>query len=89
MMATLNRPTRAVSCRAQAQQAPKAPAASGRRALVFGGLAAALAAVSLAAAAGPALASLEDDLLAKSTDNKALNDKKRLATSYANLARTR
>lgn len=30
-----------------------------------------------------------DDLLAKSSANKALNDKKRLATSYANLARTR
>lgn len=30
-----------------------------------------------------------DDLLAKSKANKALNDKKRLATSSANLARTR
>jgi photosystem I subunit PsaN len=84
MMATLNRPTRAVSCRAQAQQqAPMAPAASGRRALVFGFVALA------AGAAKPAFAALEDELLAKSTVNKALNDKKRLATSYANLARTR
>jgi photosystem I subunit PsaN len=30
-----------------------------------------------------------EDLLAKSTTNKALNDKKRLATSSANLARSR
>lgn len=30
-----------------------------------------------------------DDLLAKSAANKALNNKKRLATSYANLARSR
>ena len=29
------------------------------------------------------------DLKAKSAENKALNDKKRLATSYANLARSR
>lgn len=30
-----------------------------------------------------------EDLQAKSAANKALNDKKRLATSYANLARSR
>ncbi|KAG1652531.1 hypothetical protein FOA52_015877 [Chlamydomonas sp. UWO 241] len=30
-----------------------------------------------------------EDLLASSTANKAINDKKRLATSYANLARSR
>ncbi len=29
------------------------------------------------------------DLLARSTENKELNDRKRLATSSANLARTR
>ena len=32
---------------------------------------------------------LVDALLVRSADNKALNDKKRLATSYANLARSR
>jgi photosystem I subunit PsaN len=81
-MATLAR-SKTVSCRAQQQQ----PQVAGRRALVFGGLAAALAAA--VAAPKPAAAALEAELLAKSTANKGLNDKKRLATSYANLARTR
>jgi photosystem I subunit PsaN len=89
MMATLARTNKAVSCRAQAQQQqakPAAAATAGRRALVFGGLAAALAVV---APRGASASSLEDDLLARSQVNKALNDKKRLATSYANLARSR
>ncbi|KAG2435301.1 hypothetical protein HXX76_007376 [Chlamydomonas incerta] len=34
-------------------------------------------------------AGVVEDLQAKSSANKALNDKKRLATSYANLARSR
>ncbi|KAJ7258464.1 hypothetical protein O6H91_Y410800 [Diphasiastrum complanatum] len=51
-----------------------------------------LAAVALAgglilSAAGKADASLVDDLLAKSAANKELNDKKRLTTSGANVAR--
>eukprot|EP00877_Chromochloris_zofingiensis_P010948 jgi/Chrzof1/6106/Cz17g10010.t1_PSAN[v5.2] len=37
----------------------------------------------------PAKAALVEDLLEKSTANKAINNKKRLATSYANLARSR
>ncbi|KAF8055286.1 hypothetical protein HT031_006812 [Scenedesmus sp. PABB004] len=60
--------------------------AQGRRELLGFGAAALLA--SLAAAA-PAKADLTSDLLAKSSANKALNDKKRLATSSANVARSR
>lgn len=37
----------------------------------------------------PANAGLVEDLVAKSTENKALNDKKRIATSNANFARSR
>ena len=37
----------------------------------------------------PAKADLTEDLLAKTVANKELNDKKRLATSYSNLARSR
>mmetsp|Transcript_199 Transcript_199/g.361 ORF Transcript_199/g.361 Transcript_199/m.361 type:complete len:142 (-) Transcript_199:513-938(-) len=58
--------------------------ASGRRELL--GLGALVALTSLAPAAQ---AGLTEDLLAKSSVNKALNDKKRLASSYANLARSR
>ncbi|GFR49453.1 hypothetical protein Agub_g11513 [Astrephomene gubernaculifera] len=72
------RPARAntVVCRASAQS---------RRELL--GLGALLGVAALAPAA--AKAAVVDDLLAKSAANKALNDKKRLATSYANLARSR
>eukprot|EP00798_Chlamydomonas_sp_ICE-L_P027676 gene27676-7317_t len=48
-----------------------------------------LVALGAALIAPAAQASVTEDLLAKSASNKALNDKKRLATSYANLARTR
>ncbi|KAG2494115.1 hypothetical protein HYH03_007754 [Edaphochlamys debaryana] len=72
------RPARATSvvCRAQA---------SSRRELL--GLGALLAAAALAPASNAT--TLTEELLAKSTVNKAVNDKKRLATSYANLARSR
>ncbi|KXZ43515.1 hypothetical protein GPECTOR_88g458 [Gonium pectorale] len=71
------RPARAttVVCRASAQ--------SRRELLGLGAL------LGLAALAPAANATVVDDLLAKSKANKALNDKKRLATSYANLARSR
>jgi photosystem I subunit PsaN len=78
---------KAVSVRAQKAQQPAAASVAGRRALL-GGFAAALAAAALTAPQ-PAVAALEEDLLARSQVNRALNDKKRLATSYANLARTR
>jgi photosystem I subunit PsaN len=81
-MATIAR--KSVSVRAQAQQ-PAAAQVAGRRALLGGFAALAAAAV----ANKPALAALEEDLLARSQVNRALNDKKRLATSYANLARSR
>jgi photosystem I subunit PsaN len=61
-------------------------ASAGRREMMGFGAAALLASL---AAASPAKADLVEDLLAKSTTNKALNDKKRLATSSANLARSR
>eukprot|EP00878_Enallax_costatus_P000632 GHUV01000735.1.p2 GENE.GHUV01000735.1~~GHUV01000735.1.p2 ORF type:complete len:149 (+),score=49.30 GHUV01000735.1:171-617(+) len=71
------RPARAsVVVRAQAQS---------RRELL--GVGAAL--LATLAAAAPAKADLTADLLAKSEANKALNDKKRLATSSANVARSR
>ncbi|EFJ45295.1 photosystem I reaction center subunit N, chloroplast precursor [Volvox carteri f. nagariensis] len=71
------RPARAttVVCRASAQS---------RRELL--GLGVLLGAAALAPAAN---AGVVEDLLAKSAANKALNNKKRLATSYANLARSR
>jgi len=56
-------------------------------------LATGFAAAALAAAvlinAPMAKADLTEDLLARSTTNKALNDKKRLATSYSNFERSR
>eukprot|EP01018_Ginkgo_biloba_P006246 Gb_30707 [translate_table: standard] len=57
---------------------------NGRRAAMLG-----LAAVMVSAAgfSGNAKAGLVEDLLAKSAANKELNDKKRLATSEANIAR--
>ncbi|OIC58500.1 hypothetical protein A7L55_18990 [Acinetobacter baumannii] len=57
---------------------------NGRRAAVIGFGAALLSAM---ATSGSANAGLVEDLLAKSTANKALNDKKRLVTSGANIAR--
>mmetsp|Transcript_31795 Transcript_31795/g.38434 ORF Transcript_31795/g.38434 Transcript_31795/m.38434 type:complete len:157 (-) Transcript_31795:273-743(-) len=61
------------------------PETSGRRqALSFVALTAAIAAMPKAAKAD-----LTEDLLAKTAANKELNDKKRLATSGANLARSR
>jgi len=77
-----------VSTRVQASARPSrrcsvAVQANGRRELL--GLVG-LTAFSIAA---PAMAGVTEDLLAKSTVNKELNDKKRLATSYANLARSR
>ena len=45
--------------------------------------------VALTLVAPAAKAGLTEDLLAKSAANKAVNDKKRLATSGANLARSR
>nr|ABR16050.1 unknown [Picea sitchensis] len=58
--------------------------ANGRRAAVVGLGAALLSAI---ATSGSANAGLVEDLLVKSAANKALNDKKRLATSGANIAR--
>lgn len=58
---------------------------SSRRELL--GLGAALVAFTMTLA--PAQAGVVDDLLAKSSANKAVNDKARLATSSANLARSR
>ncbi|BBN09521.1 photosystem I subunit PsaN [Marchantia polymorpha subsp. ruderalis] len=52
-------------------------------------MAAAMFAVGAFSGVGSAKASLTSDLLAKSTANKELNDAKRLATSGANLARSR
>ncbi|GMH35668.1 hypothetical protein BSKO_03536 [Bryopsis sp. KO-2023] len=57
---------------------------SSRRELL--GLGAVMAAVAVAPAA---TAGVVEDLLAKSEANKALNDRKRLLTSYANLERSR
>ena len=45
--------------------------------------------VALSIVAPAAKAGITEDLLAKSAANKAVNDKKRLATSGANLARSR
>jgi photosystem I subunit PsaN len=59
--------------------------ASSRRELL--GLGAAMLAFTMTLA--PAQAGVVDDLLAKSAANKVLNDKARLATSSANLARSR
>lgn len=61
----------------------KAESASRRQVLNLGAIAAVFA------TAGSARADLVDDLLAKSSANKELNDKKRLATSGANFARSR
>eukprot|EP00775_Hariotina_reticulata_P002077 gene2077-2396_t len=61
----------------------RASAQSRRELLGFG--AAALLALT---AAAPAKANIMDELLAKSEANKVLNDKKRLATSSANVARS-
>ncbi|PNW86335.1 hypothetical protein CHLRE_02g082500v5 [Chlamydomonas reinhardtii] len=61
-------------------------ASAGRRELLgLGALALGLT-MTLAPVAN---AGVVEDLQAKSAANKALNDKKRLATSYANLARSR
>ncbi|KAF6250768.1 chloroplast photosystem I subunit N [Scenedesmus sp. NREL 46B-D3] len=60
--------------------------AQNRRELLGFGAAALLATLT---AAAPAKADLTTDLLARSSANKALNDKKRLATSSANVARSR
>ncbi|KIZ07429.1 Photosystem I reaction center subunit N [Monoraphidium neglectum] len=54
-------------------------------ALAFG----ATFALSAMLTAAPAKADITADLLAKSAENKALNNKKRLATSSANVARSR
>ena len=51
--------------------------------------AAAAAAVLLAGSAAPAHADLTEDLLAKSQANAELHNKQRLASSYANFARSR
>lgn len=59
------------------------PAQSRRAMMSFAAIAAVMA------AAPKARADLTDDLLAKTEANKALNDKKRLATSGANFARSR
>eukprot|EP00244_Chara_vulgaris_P007398 TRINITY_DN276_c0_g1_i2.p1 TRINITY_DN276_c0_g1~~TRINITY_DN276_c0_g1_i2.p1 ORF type:complete len:164 (-),score=30.93 TRINITY_DN276_c0_g1_i2:941-1432(-) len=67
-------------CRALAD----AEATSRREALT---MAAAAMAAGIFSLSGKANASLTEDLLAKSAANKALNDKKRSLTSYANLAR--
>merc|ERR1719183_1882367 len=50
---------------------------------------AAAAAVLLAGSAAPAHADLTEDLLAKSQANAELHNKQRLASSYANFARSR
>ncbi|GAX73167.1 hypothetical protein CEUSTIGMA_g620.t1 [Chlamydomonas eustigma] len=73
-------------CQAQSQPSRRCSVVAhsqGRRELMGLGALIALATVPAAKA------SLTEDLLAKSSANKALNDKKRLATSYANLARSR
>ncbi|KAL4855590.1 Photosystem I reaction center subunit N [Chlorella vulgaris] len=56
---------------------------------VAAGFAAAALAAAVLVSAPMAHADLTSDLLAKTEANKALNDKKRLATSYSNFARSR
>jgi photosystem I subunit PsaN len=72
--------------RRPARQAVVAAAADNRAAA---GFAAAALAAAVLINAPVAKADLVEDLLAKSAENSALNNKKRLATSYSNFARSR
>ncbi|EFN52626.1 hypothetical protein CHLNCDRAFT_32470 [Chlorella variabilis] len=80
-----------LQCRAPAQQRRAQPAvvvaAADNRAAA--GFAAAALAAAVLINAPMAKADLTSDLMAKSSENKALHDKQRLATSYSNFARSR